>query len=60
MTLKNDKIDELIYLVNLYYPGWSGFGDSRFVGDERKYKVELSDKARYLINKNEMNKVSIP
>ena len=45
MGIDQDAVANLVALVDKAYPGWTGFGDERFVKEERTYKLATRDKA---------------
>ena len=49
MALSNEKIEEIVSLMQKRFPNWSGFSDPEFVKDEVEYKQGTITKARELL-----------
>jgi 5-methylcytosine-specific restriction protein B len=45
MGIDRDAVANLVALIDREYPGWTGFGDERFVKEERTYKLATREKA---------------
>ena len=54
LNLTNEKITELLNLVEQKYPGWQGFSDPRFEQDEIEYKQKAVSIAKDLLSKEKL------
>ncbi len=54
LNLTNEKITELLNLVEQKYPGWKGFSDPRFEKDEIEYKQKAVSIAKDLLSKEKL------
>jgi len=54
MIIPEDKIKQIITLIEKEYPNWSGFSHPKFMKDEIDYKQNAALKARDLLDENKL------
>lgn len=54
MQISQQKVEELVSLVQRKYPNWNSFSDPRFIKDEVEYKQQAIAKARAALNADEL------
>jgi 5-methylcytosine-specific restriction protein B len=57
MIIAPGHTQELLALLRIYYPGWAGFDNPRFVEDEVTYKHETVHKAQELLSQDEFERL---
>ena len=54
LVLIEEKIHDLIQLVQHHFPNWQGFSDERFINEEVIYKQKTFQKAKELLDKDSL------
>ena len=55
LSLTTDQVKNLVDLVQQKFPGWKGFSDPEFEKEEVDYKQVAVQKAKELLNENDLN-----